>query len=95
MMEIGKREKEAGVVPDPDIDTYMKVPVSSLVFFSFMFVIVLKLSKFCRVNIYKAFCMISNYYVVILMYYLFGQAISVEGLKSTIQTDYILKVTLF
>ncbi|XP_059437806.1 pleiotropic drug resistance protein 3-like [Corylus avellana] len=43
MMEIGKREKEAGIVPDPDIDTYMK-------------------------------------------------AISVEGLKSTIQTDYILKI---
>ncbi|GLT62435.1 hypothetical protein SLA2020_350740 [Shorea laevis] len=43
MMEIGKREKEAGIVPDPDIDTYMK-------------------------------------------------AISVEGLKTTLQTDYILKI---
>ncbi|XP_062144197.1 pleiotropic drug resistance protein 3-like [Alnus glutinosa] len=43
MMEIGKREKEAGIVPDPDIDTYMK-------------------------------------------------AISVEGLKRTLQTDYILKI---
>ncbi|XP_044483312.1 pleiotropic drug resistance protein 3-like isoform X3 [Mangifera indica] len=25
MMEISKREKEAGIVPDPDIDTYMKI----------------------------------------------------------------------
>lgn len=24
-MEVSKREKEAGIVPDPDIDTYMKV----------------------------------------------------------------------
>ncbi|KAG2694531.1 hypothetical protein I3760_08G149600 [Carya illinoinensis] len=43
LMEVSKREKEAGVVPDPDIDTYMK-------------------------------------------------AISVEGLKRTLQTDYILKI---
>jgi hypothetical protein len=33
MMEIGKREKEAGIVPDPDLDTYMKVPVSSCLLF--------------------------------------------------------------
>ena len=25
MMEVSKREREAGIVPDPDIDTYMKV----------------------------------------------------------------------
>ncbi|GMY22095.1 pleiotropic drug resistance protein 3 [Fagus crenata] len=25
MVEVSKREKEAGIVPDPDIDTYMKV----------------------------------------------------------------------
>ncbi|KAL5539968.1 hypothetical protein UlMin_042730 [Ulmus minor] len=43
MMEVSKREKEAGIVPDPDIDTYMK-------------------------------------------------AISVEGLKTTLQTDYMLKI---
>ncbi|TXG71485.1 hypothetical protein EZV62_000064 [Acer yangbiense] len=43
MMEVSKREKQAGIVPDPDIDAYMK-------------------------------------------------AISVEGLKSTLQTDYILKI---
>ena len=24
-MEVSRREKEAGIVPDPDIDTYMKV----------------------------------------------------------------------
>ncbi|XP_041019937.1 pleiotropic drug resistance protein 3-like [Juglans microcarpa x Juglans regia] len=43
MMEVSKREKEAGIVPDPNIDIYMK-------------------------------------------------AISVEGLKRTLQTDYILKI---
>lgn len=25
IMEVSRREKEAGIVPDPDIDTYMKV----------------------------------------------------------------------
>ena len=25
MTELSKREKEAGILPDPDIDTYMKV----------------------------------------------------------------------
>ncbi|KAK1591855.1 hypothetical protein Q3G72_014681 [Acer saccharum] len=43
MIEVSKREKQAGIVPDPDIDAYMK-------------------------------------------------AISVKGLKSTLQTDYILKI---
>ena len=33
MVEVSKREKQAGVVPDPDIDTYMKVPLVSLIFF--------------------------------------------------------------
>ena len=36
VMVVSEREKEAGVVPDPDIDTYMKVTIASLVFFSFM-----------------------------------------------------------
>ncbi|KAK9920066.1 hypothetical protein M0R45_028629 [Rubus argutus] len=43
MLEVSKREKEAGIIPHPDIDTYMK-------------------------------------------------AISVQGLKRTLQTDYILKI---
>ncbi|XP_024196912.1 pleiotropic drug resistance protein 3 isoform X1 [Rosa chinensis] len=43
MMEVSRREKQAGIVPDPDVDAYMK-------------------------------------------------AISVNGLKSTLQTDYILKI---
>jgi len=25
MLEVSRREKEAGIVPDPDVDTYMKV----------------------------------------------------------------------
>ena len=28
-MEVSKREKEAGVVPDPDVDTYMKVSMKT------------------------------------------------------------------
>ncbi|KAJ0078965.1 hypothetical protein Patl1_23925 [Pistacia atlantica] len=43
MLEVSRREKEAGIVPDTDVDTYMK-------------------------------------------------AISVEGLKRTLQTDYVLKI---
>ncbi|OVA16669.1 ABC transporter-like [Macleaya cordata] len=43
MLEVCRREKQAGIVPDPDLDTYMK-------------------------------------------------AISVDGLKRTLQTDYILKI---
>ncbi|XP_076900740.1 pleiotropic drug resistance protein 3-like isoform X2 [Bidens hawaiensis] len=43
MMEVNRREKEAGIVPDPDIDTFMK-------------------------------------------------AISIEGQKTTLQTNYILKI---
>lgn len=27
MLEVSRREKEAGIVPDPDIDTYMKVNI--------------------------------------------------------------------
>ncbi|XVF38962.1 hypothetical protein REPUB_Repub20aG0148200 [Reevesia pubescens] len=43
MKEVSRREKEAGIIPDPDVDAYMK-------------------------------------------------AISVEGMESTLQTDYILKI---
>ncbi|XP_027329792.1 pleiotropic drug resistance protein 3 [Abrus precatorius] len=43
LVEVSRREKEAGIVPDPDLDAYMK-------------------------------------------------ATSIEGLKSTLQTDYILKI---
>ncbi|XP_060969402.1 pleiotropic drug resistance protein 3 [Cannabis sativa] len=43
MMEVSRREKEAGIVPDPDVDAYMK-------------------------------------------------AVSVEGVKRNLQTDYILKI---
>ena len=38
MVEVSKREKEAGIIPDPDIDTYMKVPVASPVPFPSTFV---------------------------------------------------------
>lgn len=27
MVEVSRREKEAGIVPDPDVDTYMKVHI--------------------------------------------------------------------
>ena len=32
MVEVSKREKQAGAVPDPDIDTDMTVPSGSLIF---------------------------------------------------------------
>lgn len=28
MIEVSRKEKEAGIVPDPDVDTYMKVLLS-------------------------------------------------------------------
>lgn len=45
LMEVSRREKEAGIVPDPDLDAYMKVlhctsslcPPSSFVQFSICF----------------------------------------------------------
>ncbi|KAL0412871.1 UNVERIFIED_CONTAM: Pleiotropic drug resistance protein 3 [Sesamum radiatum] len=53
MAEVSRREKESKIVPDPDVDTYMK--------------------DYCTNT-------------------LFVQAISVEGQKTTLQTDYILKI---
>jgi hypothetical protein len=38
MVEVSKREKEAGIIPDPDIDTYMEVPAASSVSFPSTFV---------------------------------------------------------
>lgn len=34
MLEVSKREKEAGIIPDPDVDTYMKV-LQALLIYSF------------------------------------------------------------
>lgn len=33
MLEVSRREKQAGIVPDPDIDTYMKVTLASPICF--------------------------------------------------------------
>ncbi|KAB5569567.1 hypothetical protein DKX38_003360 [Salix brachista] len=60
MKEISRREKEAGIVPEPDIDTYMKLA--------------------------------SYFLVAISADNLYEQATSFEGLKRTLQTDYILKI---
>jgi hypothetical protein len=32
MKEVIRREKEAGITPDPDIDTYMKVTFLGIIF---------------------------------------------------------------
>lgn len=32
--EVTRREKEAGIMPDPDIDTYMKVRIPMSIIFS-------------------------------------------------------------
>lgn len=37
MLEVCRREKEVGIVPESNIDTYMKVTTSSLSFFFFFF----------------------------------------------------------
>uniref|UniRef100_A0A7N2L5K6 Uncharacterized protein n=1 Tax=Quercus lobata TaxID=97700 RepID=A0A7N2L5K6_QUELO len=65
VMVVSEREKEAGVVPDPDIDTYMKEAgvVCEL--------ICTAIASFKYCSLY---------------------AISVKGLKGTLQTDYILKI---
>jgi hypothetical protein len=33
-LEIRKREKEAGILPEADVDTYMKVSYKELLYFS-------------------------------------------------------------
>ncbi|KAE9446509.1 hypothetical protein C3L33_21582, partial [Rhododendron williamsianum] len=68
MVEVSTREKQAGVVPDPDIDTYMKVLLVSLIFLS---------------------PLVSG---VASMFHEALNAISVEGQKTTLQTDYMLKI---
>lgn len=35
MREVSKREKEAGLFPDPDVDTYMKVIIEQLILDNF------------------------------------------------------------
>ncbi|KAE9446717.1 hypothetical protein C3L33_21385, partial [Rhododendron williamsianum] len=64
MVEVSRREKQAGVVPDPDVHTYMKVLLLSVFFFP-LFLVLPK-------------C--------------FMRAISAEGQRTTLQTDYILKI---
>lgn len=38
MVELSRREKEAGILPDPNIDTYMKVILASTYIFHFILV---------------------------------------------------------
>lgn len=39
MNEVSRREKQAGVVPDPDVHTYMKVLLLSVFFFPLFLVL--------------------------------------------------------
>lgn len=70
MMEVSRREKQEGIVPDPDVDAYMKVYLRCLSAISW-----------CMYSISPN---VMNNFLL--------QAISVNGLESTLQTDYILKV---
>ncbi|KAE9446707.1 hypothetical protein C3L33_21390, partial [Rhododendron williamsianum] len=79
MAEVIRREKQARVVPDPDIDTYMKVMLVSVVF-SFPMFLQLSMGMVAIVLMYDD------------VYIFFDQAISIEGQKTTLQTDYILKI---
>lgn len=36
MTEVSRREKQEEIIPDPDVDIYMKVTSALLVFFLFM-----------------------------------------------------------
>ena len=36
MKEVSRREKQAGIMPEPDIDTYMKVNIPFLFFLFFL-----------------------------------------------------------
>lgn len=83
MLEVTKREKEAGIVPDPDIDTYMKVlKIQLWCPFSCNFIIL-----HCNMLMKMCSCNVDNYSSLL-------QAISVDRLEKTLQTDYILKVIL-
>lgn len=68
-MEVSRREKEEGIVPDPDIDTYMKVFLQNFL-------------KIITKSILRVYWAVTKYL----------QAISVEGQKRNLQTDYVLKV---
>ncbi|KAG5525525.1 hypothetical protein RHGRI_031986 [Rhododendron griersonianum] len=76
MVEVSRREKQAGVVPDPDVHTYMKVLLLSVFFFP-LFLVLPK-------------CFMRHIWYSI--YVFFYQAISAEGQRTTLQTDYILKI---
>ncbi|KAK3017007.1 hypothetical protein RJ639_006573 [Escallonia herrerae] len=71
MREVSRREKEAGIVPDPDVDTYMKF---------YLFVIHKILEQLPVGLLGKKFNEDDEI------------AISVEGQKVTLQTDYTLKI---
>ncbi|KAF7127829.1 hypothetical protein RHSIM_Rhsim11G0102600 [Rhododendron simsii] len=78
MTEVIKREKQARVVPDPDIDTYMKDYKHTMIVKSLLF--------FARSleQLALRFCItFSNFS---------DGSISIEGQKTTLQTDYILKI---
>jgi hypothetical protein len=86
LAELAKREKQAGIFPEKDVDVYMKVrfyscnsleslwdyPVESLI-----------LSKLLNALLND----------VELYFGLGVQATAVEGMQSSLSTDYIMKVT--
>lgn len=55
MVEVSRREKQAGVVPDPDVDTYMKVPLLSVFFFPLFLVL-----PICFMSVCPAFIMLPH-----------------------------------
>ncbi|KAI8531792.1 hypothetical protein RHMOL_Rhmol11G0163100 [Rhododendron molle] len=97
MAEVIKREKQARVVPDPDIDTYMKeynhtMIVKSLLFFARRLE---QLALRFRITFSNFSDGVSASRADIALRRLlrfFYQSISIEGQKTTLQTDYILKI---
>jgi len=85
MKEVIRREKEAGINPDPDVDTYMKAKTRILIYFT------TRIFSFWLSNkqvVYKD----STSILTSITLFFHIQAISVEGLERSIQTDYIMKV---
>lgn len=82
MVEVSRREREAGIIPDPDIDTYMKVVMRRFrfSFLTFFYNGLVPTSRDFSFNDMLNGQLISK------------QAISVAGQERNLQTDYVLKV---
>ncbi|THG20365.1 hypothetical protein TEA_008916 [Camellia sinensis var. sinensis] len=113
MIEVSEREKQAGIVPDPDIDTYMKTVKKGDTIFvgQYLFTGIETTSVWLEVLEIRGpdiICLVKNSASLVGFVFTMHvsqvhidlptltdvdrQAISVEGQKTTLQTDYIIKI---